>query len=87
MGETRIVKTLQLMPAVSSVGEGASGINVRGGRVDQNLVLVNDVPLFNTAHALGFVSAFNQNVIEDFSLYKGNVPAELWWQSILRNRH
>jgi hypothetical protein len=43
--------------------------------VDQNLVLVNDVPLFNTAHALGFVSAFNQNVIEDFSLYKGNVPA------------
>ena len=77
MGEVDIVKSLQLMPGVSSVGEGSSGINVRGGRVDQNLVLMNDVPLFNTAHALGFVSAFNQDIIENFSLYKGNVPANL----------
>jgi hypothetical protein len=77
MGEVDIVKSLQLMPGVSSVGEGASGINVRGGRVDQNLVLMNDVPVFNTAHALGFVSAFNQDIIENFSLYKGNVPANL----------
>ena len=76
MGEIDIVKSLQLMPGVSSVGEGSSGINVRGGRVDQNLVLFNDVPLFNTSHALGFVSAFNQDVIDNFSLYKGNVPAE-----------
>lgn len=75
MGEPDIVKTLHLMPKVSSVGEGACGINVGGGRVDQNLVLLNDVPLFNTAHALGFVSAFNQDFIKDFSLYKGNVPA------------
>ena len=65
------------MPGVSSVGEGSSGMNVRGGRVDQNLVLFNDVPLFNTSHALGFVSAFNQDVINDFSLYKGSVPAQL----------
>ena len=76
MGEVDIVKSLQLMPGVTSVGEGSSGMNVRGGRVDQNLILLNDVPLFNTAHALGFVSAFNQDVIEDFSLYKGNVPAQ-----------
>lgn len=76
MGEIDIVKSLQLMPGVSSVGEGSSGINVRGGRVDQNLVLFNDVPLFNTSHALGFVSAFNQDVIDNFSLYKGNVPAQ-----------
>lgn len=77
MGEVDIVKSLQLMPGVSSVGEGSSGINVRGGRVDQNLVLMNGVPLFNTAHALGFVSAFNQDLIQSFSLYKGNVPANL----------
>ena len=76
-GEVDIVKSLQLMPGVSSVGEGTSGINVRGGRIDQNLVLFNDVPLFNTSHALGFVSAFNQDVIDNFNLYKGNVPAQL----------
>jgi len=75
MGEVDIVKSLQLMPGVTSVGEGSSGMNVRGGRVDQNLVLLNDVPLFNASHALGFVSAFNQDVVDDFSLYKGNVPA------------
>jgi hypothetical protein len=75
MGEVDIVKSLQLMPGVTSVGEGSSGLNVRGGRTDQNLVLFNDVPLFNTAHALGFVSAFNQDVIQNFTLYKGNVPA------------
>ena len=75
MGEVDILKSLQLMPGVSSVGEGSSGFNVRGGRTDQNLVLLNDVPIFNTSHALGFISAFNQDVIKDFSLYKGNVPA------------
>ncbi len=77
MGEVDILKSLQLMPGVSSVGEGSSGFNVRGGRIDQNLVLLNDVPLFNTSHALGFISAFNQDIINDFSLYKGNVPANL----------
>lgn len=76
MGEVDILKTLQLMPGVTSVGEGSSGINVRGGRTDQNLILLNDVPLFNSAHALGFVSGFNQDVIRDFSLYKGGVPAQ-----------
>jgi len=77
MGEVDILKSLQLMPGVTSVGEGSSGINVRGGRTDQNLVLLNDVPLFSSTHALGFVSAFNQDIIKDFSLYKGNVPANL----------
>lgn len=77
MGEVDIIKTLQLMPGVTSVGEGSSGFNVRGGRTDQNLILLNDVPLFNTSHALGFVSGFNQDVIRDFSLYKGSVPAQL----------
>ena len=77
MGEVDILKSLQLMPGVTSVGEGSSGYNVRGGRIDQNLVLLNDVPMFSTSHALGFVSAFNQDIINDFSLYKGNVPANL----------
>jgi len=77
MGEVDILKSLQLMPGVSSVGEGSSGFNVRGGRMDQNLILLNDAPMFSTSHALGFVSAFNQDIINDFSLYKGNVPANL----------
>ncbi len=77
LGEVDIVKSLQLMPGVSSVGEASSGFNVRGGRPDQNLMLLNDAPIFNTSHALGFVSAFNQDIIRDFSLYKGSVPAHL----------
>ena len=77
MGEVDILKSLQLMPGVSSVGEGSAGYNVRGGRIDQNLVLMNDAPIFSTSHALGFVSAFNQDILNDFSLYKGNVPANL----------
>ncbi len=75
MGEVDIIKSLQLLPGVSSVGEGSSGLNVRGGRTDQNLTLLNDVPVFNVSHALGFISAFNQDIIQNFSLYKGNVPA------------
>jgi hypothetical protein len=77
MGEVDILKSLQLLPGVSSVGEGSAGFNVRGGRTDQNLILLNDAPLFNTSHALGFVSAFNQDIVKDFGLYKGNVPANL----------
>jgi hypothetical protein len=75
MGEVDIVKSLQTQPGVTSVGEGSSGFNVRGGRTDQNLILLNGAPLFNTSHALGFVSGFNQDVITNFALYKGNVPA------------
>jgi CarboxypepD_reg-like domain/TonB-dependent Receptor Plug Domain len=75
MGEVDILKSIQTLPGVSSVGEGSSGFNVRGGRTDQNLVLLNGAPLFNASHALGFVSAFNQDVINNFTLYKGNVPA------------
>ncbi len=77
MGEVDIIKSIQTLPGVSSVGEGSSGFNVRGGRVDQNLVLFNGAPIFNASHALGFVSAFNQDVINSFTLYKGNVPANL----------
>ena len=77
MGEVDILKTIQLLPGVTSVGEGSSGINVRGGRVDQNLILLNGTPIFSATHALGFIPAFNQDVVQGFTLYKGNVPAYL----------
>jgi hypothetical protein len=77
MGELDIIKSIQTLPGVTSVGEGSSGFNVRGGRTDQNLVLWDGIPLFNTSHALGFVPGFNQDVVNNFTLYKGNVPATL----------
>ncbi|MBN8575762.1 MAG: carboxypeptidase-like regulatory domain-containing protein [Cytophagales bacterium] len=76
LGEVDIVKGIQLMPGVTSIGEGATGFNVRGGRSDQNLILLNEAPLFNTSHALGFVSSFSQEVVDNFDLYKGTIPAQ-----------
>ena len=75
MGEVDVIRNLQLLPGVSSVGEGSAGFNVRGGRVDQNLVLMDDGLVLNPSHALGLISNFNPDAIEDFSLYKGNIPA------------
>ncbi|SDD61249.1 TonB-dependent Receptor Plug Domain [Algoriphagus faecimaris] len=75
MGEADIFKGLQLMPGVSSVGEGTSGINVRGAKTDQNLLLMDEVLVLSSNHALGFLSAFNTDVTENFTLYKGNLPA------------
>lgn len=75
MGEVDVVKSLQWLPGVSSAGEGSAGFNVRGGRIDQNLVLLEGAPIFNPTHLLGFFSAFQPDVIESFSLYKGHVPA------------
>lgn len=76
LGEADVIKSLQLLPGVSSVGEGANGFNVRGGRVDQNLVMMNGGQMFNTSHLLGFFSSFNPDVTENVVLYKGNVPAQ-----------
>lgn len=76
MGEVDIVKSLQSLPGVSSVGEGASGFNVRGGRTDQNLILQDGAILFNASHVLGFFSTFNPDATESFTLYKGNMPAQ-----------
>jgi hypothetical protein len=75
LGEADIFKGLQLLPGVSSVGEGASGINVRGAKTDQNLLLMNEALVLSSNHALGFLSAFNTDVTETFTLYKGNLPA------------
>lgn len=75
MGEADIFKGLQLMPGVSSVGEGTSGINVRGAKTDQNLLLMDEVLVLSSNHALGFLSGFNTDVTDNFTLYKGNLPA------------
>ncbi len=76
MGEVDIVKSLQSLPGVSTVGEGASGFNVRGGRTDQNLILQDGAILFNASHVLGFFSTFNPDATDAFTLYKGNMPAQ-----------
>ena len=74
-GEVDILKALTLQPGVSTVGEGAGGFNVRGGRTDQNLVLLDGAPLFNTSHLLGLFSNLNADAIQDVTLYKGGIPA------------
>ena len=76
LGEVDVVKSLQTLPGVSTVGEGASGFNVRGGRTDQNLILQDGAILFNASHVLGFFSTFNPDATETFTLYKGNMPAQ-----------
>ena len=75
LGEVDVIKSLQLLPGVSTVGEGASGFNVRGGSVGQNLILQDEAPVYNSSHMLGFFSAFNPDAVKDTKLYKGAVPA------------
>tara|TARA_R110002012_G_scaffold259550_3_gene441115 strand:+ start:418 stop:2799 length:2382 start_codon:yes stop_codon:yes gene_type:complete len=74
-GEVDVLKTIQLLPGVSTVGEGASGFNVRGGSVGQNLVLLDEAPVFNSSHLLGFFSVFNPDAVKDIKLYKGAIPS------------
>ena len=76
LGEVDVIKQVQAQPGVTTVGEMASGFNVRGGGVDQNLVLYDDVPIFNTSHALGFFTAFNPEAIGSVSFYRGGIPAQ-----------
>ncbi len=76
LGEADIIKSILLNPGVSSIGEGATGFNVRGGEVDQNLVMQDEAFLFNSSHALGFYSTFNADLINKVDLYKGNIPAQ-----------
>jgi hypothetical protein len=75
LGEKDIIKTMQLLPGVKSAGEGNSGYFVRGGGADQNLILLDEAPVYNAAHLLGFFSTFNSDAIKDAVLYKGNQPA------------
>lgn len=74
-GESDVIKALQLMPGVQSGTEGSAGMYVRGGGPDENLILLDGVPLYNVNHAAGFFSAFNSDAIKNVTLYKGNFPA------------
>jgi len=75
-GEKDILKTMQLLPGVKSVAEGNSGLSVRGGATDQNLILLDEAPVYNASHLLGFFSTFNSDAIKDVTLYKGDMPAQ-----------
>jgi hypothetical protein len=75
-GEKDILKTIQLLPGVKSAGEGNSGFSVRGGNIDQNLILIDEAPVYNASHLLGFFSVFNSDALKDVKLYKGGIPAE-----------
>jgi hypothetical protein len=75
-GEQDILKTIQLTPGVKSAGEGNSGFFVRGGGIDQNLILLDEAPVYNASHLLGFFSVFNSEAIKNANLMKGSIPAE-----------
>ncbi len=75
-GETDVIKVIQLMPGVQKGGEGGTGMYVRGGDVDQNLVLLDEAPVYNIGHLFGFFSVFNQDAIKDMTLYKGAFPSK-----------
>lgn len=75
-GEVDLVRSIQLLPGVTTVGEGASGFNVRGGDVSQNLVLLDEAPVYNSSHLFGFFSVFNPDAVKDVKLIKGGIPAQ-----------
>ncbi len=76
LGEADVIKSLLQLPGVSTVGEGASGFNVRGGSVGQNLILLDEATVYNSSHLLGFFSVFNPDAVKDTKLYKGAIPAQ-----------
>ncbi len=76
LGEVDVIRSLQQLPGVSSVGEGASGFNVRGGSVGQNLILLDEASVYNSSHLLGFFSVFNPDAVKDTKLYKAAIPAQ-----------
>ena len=75
LGESDVLKAIVLLPGVSNAGEGSSGFNVRGGSVDQNLILLDEATIFNSSHLFGFFSVFNPDAIKDIKLYKGGIPS------------
>jgi len=73
-GEADVLRTVLTLPGVTSVGEGSTGFNVRGGAADQNLILFNDATVYNPSHLFGFFTAFNPDVVKDVELYKSSIP-------------
>jgi hypothetical protein len=76
MGEVDVIKSMTLLPGVSTVGEASSGFNVRGGGTDQNLILLGGVPIYNSSHLFGFFTAFNPDAVSNVTLHKGGVPSK-----------
>ncbi|MGZ3903745.1 MAG: TonB-dependent receptor [Bacteroidia bacterium] len=76
LGEVDVIRSVQLLPGVTTVGEGASGFNVRGGNVDQNLILLDEAPVYNSSHLFGFFSVFNPDAVKDVKLIKGGIPSQ-----------
>ncbi|MFC0875907.1 carboxypeptidase-like regulatory domain-containing protein [Saccharicrinis sp. FJH2] len=77
MGEVDIIKAIQLLPGVQATSEGSSGFSVRGGAPDQNLILLDNAPVYNASHLMGFFSVFNNDFVQDVTLYKGDIPANV----------
>ncbi|HEV9036847.1 MAG TPA: TonB-dependent receptor [Puia sp.] len=75
-GEKDVLKTIQLLPGIQFAGDGNSGFYVRGGGLDQNLILLDEATVYNPSHLLGFFSTFNSDAIKDITVYKGGMPAE-----------
>lgn len=75
MGEVDILRAIQSLPGITSVGEGANGVNIRGGNVDQNMILLEDMPIYNPTHMFGLFSVFPADGIREIELYKGGIPA------------
>lgn len=76
MGEVDILKTIQLLPGIQSGGEGSSGLYVRGGGPDENLIILDEAPVYNASHLAGFFSVFNSSAIKDIEVYKSGIPAQ-----------
>ena len=75
MGEVDLLKAVQLFPGVVSAGEGTSSFSVRGGGIDQNLIVLDEATIYNASHMMGFFSVFNNDAIKNMTLYKGDIPA------------
>ena len=76
MGEVDIIKSITLLPGIQNGGEGSSGLYVRGGGPDENLMILDEAPVYNASHLMGFFSVFNSDAINDVQVYKGGIPAE-----------
>jgi hypothetical protein len=76
MGEVDVLKTITLLPGIQNGGEGSSGLYVRGGGPDENLLILDEAPVYNASHLMGFFSVFNSDAIKDIQVYKGGIPAE-----------
>lgn len=74
MGETDLIKALQLLPGVQATAEGGSGFSVRGGSPDQNMILLDEALVYNPVHLMGFFSVFNNDAVKNVELYKGDIP-------------